>query len=134
MLLFCFFFFSSRRRHTSCALVTGVQTCALPIFDTRLQLALTDGVASPRHRVANNLPGTPRYCPMVRRTDAILAYEAQAFDERARAVVGRIRADLVARAAAFLLLTDSKSSFALEGERSEARCVGKECVSPCGFR
>src|SRR3546814_8771735 len=26
------FFFSSRRRHTSCALVTGVQTCALPIF------------------------------------------------------------------------------------------------------
>src|SRR3546814_5769129 len=28
----CFFFFSSRRRHTSCALVTGVQTCALPIF------------------------------------------------------------------------------------------------------
>src|SRR3546814_7947883 len=26
-----FFFFSSRRRHTRCALVTGVQTCALPI-------------------------------------------------------------------------------------------------------
>src|SRR3546814_6392716 len=35
MALFCYvvfvFFFSSRRRHTSCALVTGVQTCALPI-------------------------------------------------------------------------------------------------------
>src|SRR3546814_6792765 len=30
---FCFFFFSSRRRHTRCALVTGVQTCALPISD-----------------------------------------------------------------------------------------------------
>src|SRR3546814_3052600 len=29
--LWCFFFFSSRRRHTRCALVTGVQTCALPI-------------------------------------------------------------------------------------------------------
>src|SRR3546814_7507791 len=29
--LFFVFFFSSRRRHTSCALVTGVQTCALPI-------------------------------------------------------------------------------------------------------
>src|SRR3546814_4727188 len=26
------FFFSSRRRHTRCALVTGVQTCALPIL------------------------------------------------------------------------------------------------------
>src|SRR3546814_211772 len=30
-----FFFFSSRRRHTRCALVTGVQTCALPISRKR---------------------------------------------------------------------------------------------------
>src|SRR3546814_4269302 len=30
-----FFFFSSRRRHTRCALVTGVQTCALPIYERR---------------------------------------------------------------------------------------------------
>src|SRR3546814_17630593 len=29
-----YFFFSSRRRHTRCALVTGVQTCALPISST----------------------------------------------------------------------------------------------------
>src|SRR3546814_6345869 len=34
LILYCvfFFFFSSRRRHTRCALVTGVQTCALPIL------------------------------------------------------------------------------------------------------
>src|SRR3546814_11570030 len=32
LVVFYFFFFSSRRRHTRCALVTGVQTCALPIF------------------------------------------------------------------------------------------------------
>src|SRR3546814_7543803 len=31
----CSFFFSSRRRHTRCALVTGVQTCALPIYRGR---------------------------------------------------------------------------------------------------
>src|SRR3546814_10774562 len=31
----CVFFFSSRRRHTRCALVTGVQTCALPICKGR---------------------------------------------------------------------------------------------------
>src|SRR3546814_1588229 len=30
--VFFVFFFSSRRRHTRCALVTGVQTCALPIY------------------------------------------------------------------------------------------------------
>src|SRR3546814_15781824 len=32
MYMLCFFF-SSRRRHTRCALVTGVQTCALPIYE-----------------------------------------------------------------------------------------------------
>src|SRR3546814_10706873 len=35
VLLMFFFFFSSRRRHTRCALVTGVQTCALPILRRR---------------------------------------------------------------------------------------------------
>src|SRR3546814_4140649 len=30
-----YFFFSSRRRHTRCALVTGVKTCALPIWRSR---------------------------------------------------------------------------------------------------
>src|SRR3546814_14892254 len=34
-----FFLFSSRRRHTSCALVTGVQTCALPISTLRPEVA-----------------------------------------------------------------------------------------------
>src|SRR3546814_9709001 len=34
MLWWFVFFFSSRRRHTRCALVTGVQTCALPISFT----------------------------------------------------------------------------------------------------
>src|SRR3546814_7777793 len=33
----CFFFCSSRRRHTRCALVTGVQTCALPIYDLDIE-------------------------------------------------------------------------------------------------
>src|SRR3546814_16518618 len=44
-----FFFFSSRRRHTRCALVTGVQTCALPIstpfrqIEAEIELLLQDG-------------------------------------------------------------------------------------------
>src|SRR3546814_303879 len=36
-MIFWFFFFSSRRRHTRCALVTGVQTCALPISKTQAE-------------------------------------------------------------------------------------------------
>src|SRR3546814_9012410 len=41
-----FFFFSSRRRHTICALVTGVQTCALPISSSYLR-ALWNGMRYP---------------------------------------------------------------------------------------
>src|SRR3546814_10389424 len=41
-----YFFFSSRRRHTRCALVTGVQTCALPIYGTLLRI-LFSVVADP---------------------------------------------------------------------------------------
>src|SRR3546814_18565009 len=45
-----FFFFSSRRRHTRCALVTGVQTCALPIC--RKHFYGTKGVSSQLVRLA----------------------------------------------------------------------------------
>src|SRR3546814_9633346 len=38
MIIYYIFFFSSRRRHTRCALVTGVQTCALPISEQRKRL------------------------------------------------------------------------------------------------
>src|SRR3546814_7874546 len=43
---YSFFFFSSRRRHTRCALVTGVQTCALPIFANLLIVAAENLVRS----------------------------------------------------------------------------------------
>src|SRR3546814_5561453 len=43
---FCFFFFSSRRLHTRCALVTGVQTCALPISVT-VGMAIAVAMAVP---------------------------------------------------------------------------------------
>src|SRR3546814_5585679 len=43
------FFFSSRRRHTRCALVTGVQTCALPIFPReqpiRVNIEMIEGMS-----------------------------------------------------------------------------------------
>src|SRR3546814_8339853 len=40
-------FFSSRRRHTRCALVTGVQTCALPIFEEAQAAAAANFIDGP---------------------------------------------------------------------------------------
>src|SRR3546814_10907854 len=42
---FNLFFFSSRRRHTRCALVTGVQTCALPIWPVGLAVKISQPVS-----------------------------------------------------------------------------------------
>src|SRR3546814_6788471 len=42
------FFFSSRRRHTRCALVTGVQTCALPIFEVPPRSVMSNGFLGPK--------------------------------------------------------------------------------------
>src|SRR3546814_4887535 len=65
----CCFFFSSRRRHTRCALVTGVQTCALPISRWPRTHAACPICAAP-HRVATRSPA--RYRPS-RPQAAILA-------------------------------------------------------------
>src|SRR3546814_4854212 len=44
------FFFSSRRRHTRCALVTGVQTCALPICQPQARRLRDGGGGTHRRR------------------------------------------------------------------------------------
>src|SRR3546814_2756570 len=82
--LFVFFFFSSRRRHTRCALVTGVQTCALPIYWAACNSSepfVLSPSTSPRH-------------------------------ERGGSIQRSV----------------------LQLSRSEARRVGKECVSTCRSR
>src|SRR3546814_1814791 len=68
-MFFCFFFFSSRRRHTRCALVTGVQTFALPILNPKVMFGafepdkpphLHDGLSD----MANAYPRASGYSPM----------------------------------------------------------------------
>src|SRR3546814_3531366 len=51
------FFFSSRRRHTICALVTGVQTCALPILPALIYCAAPDGEPIYRSRQLGDFLG-----------------------------------------------------------------------------
>ena len=75
------------------------------------------GENSPRHRVRNNLPGTPDFCPLVFRTPALDEFAAMDLVHRAQEAVARVPRDILARTAAFLLLKDSRSSHAIEGER-----------------
>ena len=83
--------------------------------NTELQFGGT-GQNSGRHRVRNNMPGTPEFCPLVFKSPTLTAFIAQDWKDRARAAVSEVPKDLLARTAAFLLLKDSKSSYVIEGE------------------
>ncbi|HEX4767327.1 MAG TPA: Fic family protein [Lichenihabitans sp.] len=86
-------------------------------IDTTLQYAAARPVNDRRFRIRNNIPGDRRFCPLVHRTHALDAFIAGDIAERARRIVGSAPREVIARAAAFLLLSDSKASFAIEGER-----------------
>ena len=87
-----------------------------PVVDPELQFPAT-AENSTRHRVKNNLPGTPGFCPLVYRTERLDQFIALDLPARARDVVAAVPGDVLARAAAFLLLSDSRASFAIEGEQ-----------------
>src|SRR3546814_10256644 len=99
------FFFSSRRRHTRCALVTGVQTCALPIY-----------VAGIAQLIALALKGRQK------RFDYISSIAVARLLEP-----GPVMAETTPLARDITL----RNGYS---ERSEGRRVGKECVSTCRSR
>jgi hypothetical protein len=72
---------------------------------------------SRRHRVRDNLLGVARFCPVIRRTPALTGHIALDLSAKARETVRRTGAHLIARAASFMLLADSRASFEIEGER-----------------
>ncbi|MCC6241795.1 MAG: Fic family protein [Gemmatimonadaceae bacterium] len=90
---------------------------AVDVVNPRQQFALSRGTLSKRHRVRDNLPGTREFCPLVRRTPLLTALTDSALREKVNAVIGAVHPDVMARAAAFLLLSDSRASFHIEGER-----------------
>src|SRR3546814_3224795 len=99
------FFFSSRRRHTRCALVTGVQTCALPIYV---------------RKVKDTAPDHPWTGKRVRREKPV-GYHWENRTETVSGIVETYR-------------STTHRPANLGSWRSEERRVGKECVSTCRSR
>ena len=89
---------------------------AVLVVDPERQFAPESGPLARRHRVRNNLPGTQRFCPMVRRTPELDRYARMRLDAEARQIVGRTHPEIVRRAAQLLPYGDSKASFEIEGE------------------
>src|SRR3546814_2793647 len=106
-MMLCCFFFSSRRRHTRCALVTGVQTCALPIY--RRWYEYTGIMLGEAHKLGS----------------LIHPDHLERFTTRSKAGFhsGKPWEDTV-----------PIRRYDGEWRRSEERRVGKECVSTCRSR
>ncbi|TFH71669.1 Fic family protein [Gammaproteobacteria bacterium LSUCC0112] len=89
-------------------------------LDTRLQFAREPGVKWQRFRIINSLPGTPAYCPLVRKTP----YLQGMIHKNLKGVTGATLAEydeaLLRRAAAWLYLKETQSSFELEREKPSA--------------
>jgi len=69
-----------------------------------------------RYRVRNNLPGVKNFCPLIRKTEKLETLITSRLDLQAEKALTPIRRDVLMRAAAFLLVKDSKASYAIEGE------------------
>src|SRR3546814_7021999 len=101
------FFFSSRRRHTRCALVTGVQTCALPIARDLFQPERLNSAGM-------DLDDRDILAIVQAKVRAEVAVEIPAPDNGEAAVERAVAA------------------FPDWSGRSDERRVGNECVSTCG--
>ncbi|MBI4545236.1 MAG: Fic family protein [Gemmatimonadetes bacterium] len=90
---------------------------AVTAVDPEQQFVSSQGRVSSRHRVIDNMPGPPEFCPLVRRTGWLVRLQEMQLDVRTEVIIGRTHPDILTRAAAFLLLSDSRASFRIEGEQ-----------------
>src|SRR3546814_11524391 len=149
------FFFSSRRRHTRCALVTGVQTCALPICRTRPRWIPAGLAAAARCRLGvrpHSRPHQPGEQAMIFRRSraAFLAASILSIPVALSPVMVSPASaqwivydptnyvqNVLSAARALEQINNQITSLQNEATmliKSEERRVGKECVSTCKSR
>ncbi|MCF8237625.1 MAG: Fic family protein [Saprospiraceae bacterium] len=90
-------------------------------LNPKQQFGLSNGTPSPRHKVVDNIPGTPGFCPLVRCSAKLQEAVAITPNDLWPKVFGGMRPDLIKRSAALLLINDSKASFSIEGENPKSR-------------
>ncbi len=73
-----------------------------------------------RQRINDNLLGNKDYCPLIRLTDALKEAIAEGLDEEVQKIVIESDPLILARAINFLYTSETRSSFAIEGERPSA--------------
>lgn len=84
------------------------------LLDTERYYTVAPGRPVRRQRINDNLLGTARFCPTIRRSEALRAFEQADLSQRCRAVVSRYSPELLKRAMSYLYTKETKSSFEIE--------------------
>jgi hypothetical protein len=90
------------------------------VLDTKMQFGTDAAKKDARFRVNDNLPGTRGFCPLVRKSDFLGEMVRKDLRKRTRETLDRYDQDLLRRAAAFLYLKETQSSFEVEREKPSA--------------
>ena len=120
----------SRYARIACFLYEGLTDKKLPVeepvpsraryvqaAEPTLQLVFPHGAKHRRFRVQNNLPGTWEFCPLVRMTDYLQGMIASDLRSITATTLERYDQDLLRRAATYLFLKETQSSFEVEREK-----------------
>ncbi len=106
------------------------------LIDEKIQFSIGPGSKSKRHRITNNLPGTREFCPLVFRTKKLERFIEKGLSAKTDELIQGVRKDFLQRAAAFLLLKDSKASFTIEGESPKSKRAARwgQAVGQAGMK
>ncbi len=96
------------------------KTRYIDALDTDMQFGGGVIQRNTRFRVVDNLPGTPAFCPLVRKTEYLAGMVAKDLKQRTQDTLQHYDPDLLRRAAAFLYLKETQSSFEVEREKPSA--------------
>lgn len=97
---------------------------AVPALDPRLHL-VAPGTVSSRHRVEDNLTGSRRLCPIVRRTKRLEELLATDLRGMIASLMRDTDPEVLRRALSFLYAKETRSSFAIEGEEASPDRAGR---------
>lgn len=89
----------------------------ISLLDEELQFGITGGEKTQKFRVINNLPGNQHFCPLVRKTEFLKGIVKKDLKLRTQETLAKYDSSLLRRAAAYLYLKETQSSFEVEREK-----------------
>lgn len=94
------------------------------LVDQTLQYGRGSAPKSARHRIINNLPGVPEFCPLIRRTETLDQYINSDLSQKVKTILGDVHPFISGKLSLHLQFQEAIASYAIEGERPS----GKQAV------